>query len=155
MSVVSAILSRRVLEEPHAAKKRRNGGLKEAPKEEGEGAENPPKKRQGPLSTVGARSVRPRPLSGTRPEDRFSLRESRFFPFPTGTERELPSGRIKRHVFRGCTNSRRSQSTSSRDSSILVNTANFSAERFWVTLERILLLEDKIVVNVGKNGQCN
>lgn len=109
VSVVSAIPSRRVLEEPHAAKKRRNGGLKEARRER-----EPPKKKRGPLSRQRGSSGRVQSVHvRCRERDRttnFPARDC-FCLFPTGTERKLPFRRTKRHVFRGCTNFRRSRST--------------------------------------------
>src|SRR5436190_20640852 len=66
MSVVSASPSGRVLEEPRAAKKRRNGGWKGAQRE-GEGAPPPKKKRE-----EGSSPVKGRGRSSRRNSTRFS-----------------------------------------------------------------------------------
>jgi len=129
--VVNAIPSRRVLEEPHAAKKRRNGGLKEARRaerraERGAKREESPRKKERVLSRQrnrrGAFSPSTSAVGNAIGTPTFS-RERLFLPIP-----ELePNGNFlleaKRHVFRGCTNFRKSQST--RDfEPLVVNIAN-------------------------------
>lgn len=132
--VVSAIPSRRVLEEPHAAKKRRNGGLKGARKER-----EPPKKKIGPLShwlSGRVQSVHVRCRERDRKTDFFARDCSCLFP--TGTERKLPSRRTKRHVFRGCTNFR-SRSTVSSLRLLWISCESLSSNDLeWVVLEQIL-----------------
>lgn len=70
--VVSAIPSRRVLEEPRAAKKRRNGGWKRVRREGAPEKEERILSRRGDYRVGIQRSVRPRPLLKRRPEDRSS-----------------------------------------------------------------------------------
>lgn len=148
--VVSAIPSRRVLEEPHAAKKRRNGGWKGARRE---GA---PEKEERILSCRGdcrvgtRRSVRPRPLSETRPEDRSSRAIASSCLREEPKRKHLPLRRIKRRVFRVCARIPEDLlHQSSRESRLIVNVGNLRWTILCIVFDSIIFKETKLSVRIN------